>query len=133
MLFVSPSDTARLCFEKDMERQVEMTKHVNELSYLGMTIKKTKSGITVHQRGYMDNMVTKFKADPNSKTTSPTSSDFTYEENDDKIDGTKYLGIVMSLMFLARFTRADILMPVTYLATKSADPRQRDTTRQSRF
>ena len=63
MLFVSPSDTARLCFEKDMERQVEMTKHVNELSYLGMTIKKTKSGITVHQRGYMDNMVTKFKAD----------------------------------------------------------------------
>jgi hypothetical protein len=110
-----------------MESQFEITKQVNELSYLGMTIKKTRSGITVHQRGYIDNMVTKFKADPNSKTTSPTSSDFlTYDENDDKIDVTKYLGIVMSLMFLARFTRADILMSVTYLATKSADPRQRD-------
>jgi len=68
-----------------------------------------KSGITVHQRGYIENMVTKFKADPNSKTTSPTSSDFlTYDENDDKIDATKYL--------------------VTHLATKLADP-----TRQSRF
>jgi hypothetical protein len=32
----------------------------------------------------------------------------------------------MSLMFLARFTRADILMPVTYLATKSSDPKQKD-------
>jgi hypothetical protein len=29
-------------------------------------------------------------------------------------------------MFLARFTRPDILMPVTFLATKSADPRQKD-------
>ena len=28
----------------------------------------------------------------------------------------------MSLMYLARFTRPDILMPVTYLATKSACP-----------
>ena len=86
-----------------------------------MTIKKTRSGITVHQHGYIDNMVTKFKPNPNSKTTSPTSSDFpTYDENDDKIDGTKYLGIVLSLMFLARFTRADILMSADML-TKPLD------------
>jgi len=69
-------------------------------------------------------MITKFKANPNSKTTLPTSTNFfTYDENDNKIDVTNYLGIVMSLMFLARFRRAGILMPVTYLATKSADPR----------
>jgi hypothetical protein len=72
-------------------------------------------------------MASKFKADPESKISSPTSPDFlVYDNSDDKIEVTKYLGIVMSLMFLARFTRADILMPVTFLATKSADPRQKD-------
>ena len=84
-----------------------------------MTIKKSKDGISVHQKGYIDNMVSKFKADPDSKTLSTTSTDLLIiEDKDEKIEVTKYLGIVMSLMFLARFTRADILMPVTYPATK---------------
>ena len=48
------------------------------------------------------------------------------EDKDEKIEVTKYFGIVMSLKFLSRFTRVDILMPVTYPATKSADPRQKD-------
>jgi len=127
MLLISPSDDARLWFEKDMESQFTITKQVNELSYLGMTVKKSKNGIIVHQRGYIDSMVSKYQADRESKTTSPTSADFlTYDDKDDKVDITKYLGIVMSLMFLARFTRADVLMPVTFLATKSADPRQKD-------
>jgi hypothetical protein len=59
-----------------------------------------KDGISVHQRGYIDNMVSKFKADPDSKTTSPTSTDFVnIEERDDKIEVTKYVGIVMSYVF----------------------------------
>ena len=56
-----------------------MARNMNELSYLGMTVKKSKDGISVHQRGYIDNMVSKFEADPEStcpETTSPTSSDF---------------------------------------------------------
>jgi hypothetical protein len=127
MLLASPSEAARIWFESEMERQFEISKQLNELSYLGMTIKKTRDGITVHQRGYIENMIAKFKADPDSKTTSPTSTDFLNNDPEDaKIDTTKYLSIVMSLMFLARFTRADILMPVTYLATRAADPRQKD-------
>jgi len=34
----------------------------------------------------------------------------------------KYLSLVMTLMYLARYTRPDVLMPVTFLATKSASP-----------
>jgi hypothetical protein len=34
----------------------------------------------------------------------------------------KYLSLIMSLMHLARFTRPDIMMPVSYLASKSAKP-----------
>jgi hypothetical protein len=48
------------------------------------------------------------------------------DEQDETVDKTKYLSLVMSLMFLARFTRPDILMPTTFLATKSADPKQKD-------
>ena len=98
MLLISPSDDARLWFEKDMESQFTITKQVNELSYLGMTVKKSKNGIIVHQRGYIDSMVSKYQADRESKTTSPTSEDFlTYDDKDNKVDTTKYLGIFMSL------------------------------------
>jgi len=100
MLLASSSDSARLWFEQNMESQFEISKQCNQLSYLGMTVKKSKDGISVHQRGYIDNMVSKFKPDPDSKTTSPTSTDFLIiEEKDENIEVTKYLGIVMSLMF----------------------------------
>jgi hypothetical protein len=33
-----------------------------------------------------------------------------------------YLSLIMSLMHLARFTRPDIMKPVSYLASKSAKP-----------
>jgi len=100
---------------------------VNDLSYLGMTIQKTKEGVKVHQSGYIEQMIEKFGADPSSKVSSPTGSEFlTICSEDEEINKTKYLSLIMSLMFLARFTRIDILMPVTFLATKSADPKQKD-------
>jgi len=83
-----------------------------------MTIQKTAEGIKVHQSGYIETMMTKFGADPNSSVSSPTGIDFlTLDSEDEEVNKTKYLGVITSLMFLARFTRSDILMPVTYLAT----------------
>jgi hypothetical protein len=127
MLLLSPTKRTRNTFEMSMEEQFEITKQVNDLSYLGMTIQKTSDGIKVHQSGYIETMITKFGADPNGNVSSPTGADFlTQDPEDEEINKTKYLGLIMSLMFLARFTRSDILMPVTYLATKSANPKQKD-------
>jgi hypothetical protein len=127
MLLISPTKQARKIFEMSMEEQFKITKQINELSYLGMTIQKTPQGIKVHQSGYIETMMTKFVSDPNSSVSSPTGTDFlTLDSEDEEVNKTKYLGLIMSLMFLARFTRPDILMPVTYLATKSANPRQKD-------
>jgi hypothetical protein len=39
----------------------------------------------------------------------------------------------MSLMYLARFTRADILMPVSYLATRSSNPTVEDFSKVMRI
>ena len=115
MLLASPSDSARLWFEQDMESQFEISKQCNKLSYFGITIKKSNDGISFHQRGYIDNTVSKFKADPLYLR----QHFFISKDKDEKIEVTKYIRIVMSLMFLARFTRTDILVPVTYPATKS--------------
>jgi hypothetical protein len=109
-----------------MQKQFEITKQVNDLSYLGMTIQKTKEGVRVHQSGYIEQMVEKFGADPLSKVSSPTGSEFlTMCSEDEEVNITKYLSLIMSL-FLARFTRIDIFMPVTFLAIKSADSKQKD-------
>jgi hypothetical protein len=95
------------------------------ITYLGMSVVKTSDGITVHQSGYIDTLCDKFSVDKTSVSTSPTGSNFLEDNDKDvSVNVTKYLGLIMSLMYLARYTRPDILMPVTYLATKSANPTQ---------
>jgi hypothetical protein len=42
------------------------------------------------------------------------------------VERSEFISIVMSLMYLARYTRPDILMVVTYLATKCQAPTRRD-------
>jgi len=42
------------------------------------------------------------------------------------VDKSKYLRLIMKLMYLARFTRPDILFPVTFLSSKSQNPNVHD-------
>ena len=46
--------------------------------------------------------------------------------NGEKVDRFEYLSVAMSTMYLARLTRADILFPTVYLATKSQSPTKSD-------
>jgi hypothetical protein len=72
-------------------------------------------------------MVAKYQDNATLKVDSPTGTSFLEDSSSEgQMNQTKYLGLVMSLMYLARFTRPDILMPVTYLATKSAAPTEGD-------
>jgi hypothetical protein len=54
----------------------------------------------------------------------PAILSITSEENDHgtQYDSKKYLSLIMSLMYLARLSRPDILWATTYLATKSSNP-----------
>ena len=127
MLLISSTKQAREIFVMSMEEQFEITKKFNDLSYLGMAIQKTAEEIKVHQSGYIETMMTKFGADSNSSVSSSTGTDFlTLDSEDKEVNKTKYIGLIVSLMFLACVTRSDILMPVTYLAIKLANPRQKD-------
>jgi hypothetical protein len=123
MLLASPSPTVRSWFENQVKKWFEISMQVNSLTYLGMSVTKDETGISVHQVGYIETLGLKFGIPSDIKASCPTSADLFKSERQGKaMDKSKYLSLVMSLMYLARFTRPDILMPTTFLATKSAAP-----------
>ena len=118
MLLASPSHRLRSWFEEQVRQLFEISMQVNNLTYLGMSVVKDDQGISVHQIGYIESMGVKFVVPQEVQVNCPTATDFFEEdEEDNSIDKSKYLSLVMSLMYLARFTRPDILMPTTFLAT----------------
>jgi len=91
--------------------------------YLGMNIERIGDLYSVSQVGYIEKLISKY---PDVKTCK-----YPYNLDIFKMDGTKsekidkndYLSLIMSLMYLAKLTRPDILMPCSYLASFSSDPR----------
>jgi hypothetical protein len=127
MMLAFPNPENRKWFETAMKGWYQIVTQDTNITYLGMSVTKNVDGIRVHQSGYIETLCDKFLGDSKSISTSPTGPDFLLTKDKDvEVNTTKYLGLVMSLMYLARFTRPDILMPVTFLATKSANPMQSD-------
>jgi hypothetical protein len=100
----------------------------NATAYLGMQISCTgdRSSLTLTQEGLAKTIIARYPSQrlPKLRPTSPTSEDFlTIPETGTPeaalIDQNQFLSIIMQLMYLARLTRPDILLPVTYLATRS--------------
>jgi hypothetical protein len=127
MMLAFPNISIRKWFEAAITKWYQIVVQDEDITYLGMSVIKTTHGIKIHQSGYIDTLKDKFQISSESVSSSPTGSTFLQDnEKSENINVTKYLGLVMSLMYLARFTRPDILMPTTYLATKSANPTQND-------
>jgi hypothetical protein len=127
MMLASPHLSVRTWFETSIKQWYEIVIQDKDITYLGMSVSKANDGIRVHQRGYIESMRDKFLSAADSFPSSPTGINFLEDnEKDEDVNKTKFLGLIMSLMYLARFTRPDVLMPVTYLATKSAAPKQSD-------
>jgi hypothetical protein len=124
MLVASPNDQAKRWFESTFMEKYELTGQHNNFSYIGMTITSSKHGLIINQLGYIKSMVAKYL--PNKPTNYPTTPALQTllkpKSKSTPMSSTKYLSAVMTLMYLARHTRPDILMPTTFLATKSASP-----------
>ena len=82
------------------------------------------------QDSYRQELITRFETDIKNYEGaggSPAGEDLMQPSTEtEKVDRIKYLGMVMSTMYLARLTRADILFPTVYLATKSQSPTKSD-------
>jgi hypothetical protein len=128
MLLTCPSREWQRWFEEEMEKQFELVKQYDEVSYLGMTIKPGKKWVRVDQEGFLRSILKRHGLEGLKKTPSTPATDklLEREEESEAVDKTKYLSVLMSLMYLARYTRPDVLMPVSYLATKSSKPTEDD-------
>jgi ribosomal protein S7 len=98
-------------------------------AYLGMSIERhpDRRQVKVSQRGLIDKILERYPKEPGDrqKYYSPASDDL-FDVAGDKeavecTEGQKheFLSVLMSLMYCARLTRPDILMPVTFLASRA--------------
>ena len=131
MLVVAPNKTQLNLFEKDINKNFQLVCQYNNVSYLGMSIKRLKNGdITVNQEGFIKDILKKCNYNTNLAKPPATlaSLNLFEEDKESKLlnDKSKFQSLIMTLMYLARFTRPDILMPVTYLSTKSNSPSEED-------
>jgi hypothetical protein len=124
MILASPDAKTKTWFVKNISKWFQISRQTNDLTYLGMSVVKSPRGTSVNQIRYIETLGIKFGVDKDVRINSPTGHDFMEEKaNDNPIDQSKFLSLVMSLMYLARFTRPDLLFPVTFMATKSASPK----------
>jgi hypothetical protein len=100
-----------------------ITFHPKAEAYIGMSIDRSAnlSTITISQVGLIDKILETYDRDSTKTTNDPHTENLFHPENGDTTpaDQKKFLSLVMSLMYLARLTRPDILLPVVYLASRS--------------
>lgn len=135
VLSIAPSIRQRDKLKRELSKEFQLkVQEGAKINYLGLVIQidYKKKKISVTQSGFVQELINKFLGGDKAKgrgnkikTVKTPASLSLFDREDDKqekCDQKKYLSIVMSLMFLARMTRVDILLPVTYLATKSSSP-----------
>ena len=101
----------------------------NTLSYLGMSVQRDLESqrMIISQSGYIDELQKKYRIMDSAACNSPYTTNFlTHDANCDPCDKAEFLSLVMSMMFIARMTRPDILFSIVYLATKSTCPSNAD-------
>ena len=98
----------------------------DHLSYLGTTIERSSAGIKITCTGYEEKILEKYKVSDFADTPAPSNFSMKTlretEKNNHTCDQTEYLGVVMSLMYLALRTRPDILSTVEALTTACRNP-----------
>ena len=122
----------RRWFEQTMETKYRLTKQRDELSYLGMTIRRNASSrnILISQEGMIAALLKKFNCEKLQKYPSlPANDELVTDKASPICDKKKFRSLVMSLLYIARFTRPDILFATSYLATRSENPTQDDASK----
>jgi hypothetical protein len=126
MLLASSSKSMQQWFESSVQSRFSIMSQYDDISYLSMSISQDKHGnIVVNQIGFIDKLVAKY-AKSSDTVLSSTSPTFLKDSPGKPISQKEYLGLVMSLMYLSRFSRPDLLFPTSYLATKSSNPTSKD-------
>lgn len=131
ILLSAPTLELRGWFETQLEASFQIVRQYGDLSYLGMRIQydREKKQIRVSQSGSVRDIVVRHGCGDLRKfpATPATAAITTPDAGSPACDKTAYLSLVMTLMYIARLTRPDILYAVTLLATRSARPTESDS------
>ena len=98
-------------------------------SYLGMnlTTQSDNKSIEIDMTASINKLIDKHLPKPYKLYNSPGGSDlFDAKDSTPLPNKNNYLSIVMSLMYIARLVRPDILLSVVYLSTRSSQPTEND-------
>jgi hypothetical protein len=113
----------------------DITFHPEASSYLGMNITRSsdKKTIQVNHVGKIQELLKTHLVDIAPIATTPATDKLCQVSKPSEInqplnseEKKKYLSIVMSLMYIARLTRPDILLAVTFLSSRSHCAHQED-------
>ena len=125
---------ARKQFQSELEKAYEVnSQNGPKLSYIGLTISKSQKDYVVSMEGYRKELVSRFEQDIlNCKThgMSPAGEGLMHDDGPSRdnptVDKLHYTSLIMSIMYIARLSRPDLLFATTYLASKSQSPTRRD-------
>ena len=130
-LLIVGKNNALLKFKEEITKEYDINieqgyKH----SYIGLDIKKNRASgvICIGQAGYKRQVLKRFEhllSEVRYDGKLPCSQDILDEPdpNDEAVDRSDYLSIVMSIMYLSRFTRPDLAFATAMLSTHCSDPR----------
>jgi hypothetical protein len=114
----------------------DVTAHQHATSYLGMGIARSPDGkeIKLTQEGLAKRLVDKYpkRDDDKAKYPTPAAEDLFDTESPeteillDSVQKKEFLSLIMTLMYLARLTRPDIILATTYLACRTHCPTVKD-------
>lgn len=132
MLSIAPDDKARQQLERTLEDAFEIKKQQGRvLSYLGMTIRSELDGcITMAQPGFAADLVDKHLQAVRHRelrpTKTPVAMDLLAQDKSQPADKASFVSGIMTCLYLARYTRPDILFATSFLATKAQAPTEKN-------
>ena len=114
-----------------------ITTHKEASAYLGMTLERSScmGYVKVTQQGLIQKLVEQNprEAGDRKRYCTPAEAEIFDERASNKsralstTERSDYLGLIMTLMYLARLSRPDVLLPVTYMASRSHIATEKDT------
>lgn len=131
LLVISHSKSALQNFEQFLKTNWDLNKQdENQFAYVGLSVKRDRINkeTLVSQEKFLNDIVNKYRHQlPHSRSTPMDISYPTMDiSHDEKCGKHEFLSLLMSLMYLARYTRTDILFSTVFLATRCEQPTKSD-------
>jgi hypothetical protein len=108
-------------------KDINVQENTNQLFYLGMQLdmKPEEKSVHISQPGFIKDILT---AHPVSKGVNCPAAHNLFENDEKaaKVDVTSFASRLMKLSFLAKRSRPDLSLVVSYLATRMKDPNEHD-------